>query len=48
MLSPKFYGPYDIVEKIGQVAYRLDLSPNALIHSIFHVFQLKRKLGQNQ
>ncbi|TYK02417.1 putative mitochondrial protein [Cucumis melo var. makuwa] len=47
-LLPKFYGPYGIIQKIGEVVYRLDLPPEALIHTVFHVSQLKRKLGQNQ
>lgn len=42
-LSPKFIGPYDIIERIGRLAYRLDL-PNNLgkVHNVFHVSQLKR------
>ena len=47
-LAPKFYGPYRITEEIGEVAYRLDLPPKAMIHNVFHISQLKLKLGQNQ
>jgi hypothetical protein len=42
-LSPKFIGPYEILEKIGLVAYRL-LLPQTLgrVHNVFHVSQLKQ------
>ncbi|XP_057550538.1 uncharacterized protein LOC130828591 [Amaranthus tricolor] len=42
-LSPRFIGPYSIVEKVGKLAYRLAL-PNALgkVHDVFDISQLKR------
>ena len=42
-LSPRFIGPYEIIEKVGPVAYRLAL-PLELekIHSVFHVSMLRR------
>ena len=40
-LSPRFIGPFEILERIGTVAYRLALSPSMSgVHEVFHVFML--------
>ena len=42
-LSPRYIGPYEILERIGPVAYRLALPPELLgIHDVFHVSMLRR------
>ena len=41
-LSPRFIGSYEVIEKVGPVAYRLAL-PLELekIHNVFHVSMLR-------
>ena len=42
-LSPRFIGPYEILERIGPVAYRLALPPElAKLHNVFYVLMLWR------
>ena len=42
-LSPRFIGPYEILERVGHVAYQLPLPPKlAKLHDVFHVSMLRR------
>ena len=44
---PRFYGHYQVLSKVGIVAYELKLPNSAHIHPVFHVSLLKRKLGRH-
>jgi hypothetical protein len=44
-LTPRFIGPFKILEKRGEVAYQLKLPPQLSdVHDVFHVSQLKKCL----
>ena len=36
-LSPKYYGPYKVLQKIGTMAYKLELPASSQVHQVFHV-----------
>ena len=42
-LSPRFIGPFEILERIGEVAYRLALPPQfSRVNGVFHVSMLRK------
>ena len=42
-LSPRFIGPFEILQRVGIIAYRLALPPSISgVHKVFHVSILQR------
>ena len=41
-LAPRYCGPFEILTRVGPVAYQLALPPNIRIHNVFHIFILKK------
>ena len=44
-LSPKYYGPYKVLQKIVSMAYKLELPRTSQVHPVFHVSYLKKVIG---
>jgi hypothetical protein len=45
-LNPRFYGPYKIMRRVGEVAYEPELLEGSRIHNVFHVSCLKKVMGK--
>jgi hypothetical protein len=44
-LAPRYIGPFLILARLGNVAYRLELPPTMVgVHDVFHVSQMKKCL----
>ena len=42
-LSPRYIGPFEILERVGTIAYRLALLLGLLgVHAVFHVCMLRK------
>ena len=48
-LSPRFIGPFEILERVGTVAYRLALPPSMSgVHEVSKEFEIKSKKGKER
>ncbi|KAA0036835.1 Ty3/gypsy retrotransposon protein [Cucumis melo var. makuwa] len=46
-LAPRYVGPYQVVSRVGKVAYNLALLPTWGIYPVFHVSVLKKATSTN-
>ncbi|KAJ4717010.1 Retrotransposon protein, putative, Ty3-gypsy subclass [Melia azedarach] len=48
-LSPRFIGPFEILERIGDVAYQFALPPSLSgVHNVFHVSMLRKYIPSSE
>src|ERR1700690_2937322 len=45
-LSPKYYGPYKVLQKIGTMAYKFELPASSRVQLVFHVSCLNKVISE--
>jgi hypothetical protein len=46
-LNPRYCDPFEVIERVGTVAYRLNFPEGSQIYPVFHVSKLKKKVGDS-
>ena len=46
-LTSKFYGPFRVIQRVGNVSYKLQFPERTKLHDMFHLNQLKKHVGPN-
>nr|GFB07461.1 putative nucleotidyltransferase, ribonuclease H [Tanacetum cinerariifolium] len=47
-LNPRFIGPFEILDRVGEISYRLALPPQlSHVHNVFHVSLLRGQISQS-
>ena len=46
-LSPRFIGPFEVLDRVGVVAYKIEMSPSLSgVHDMFHVSMLRKYVSE--
>ena len=46
-LAPSYYGIYNMLQKIGSMAYKVEVPPSSWVYLVFHVSCLKKVINDN-
>ena len=44
-LAVEYYGPYKVLQNIGGMAYKLELTSSSRVHPMFHIFFLQNVIN---